>query len=185
MTSRSIRSAVAAVLALAGLAAQAATVEVRPTADYVWTGNVVPIDVVVRLDDGERLGSYAMAITWQPAWLSFNSLSFDGFLGGPANADQAYVFGISSVIVNETALAGTAAQDGHTEFRLFRFVLNANAIGVSPLEFVSAQLFDADGAPLSVVALDSTLTTVPGPATGALLASALGLAGTRLRRRRG
>ena len=181
MTRRIVRSAVAAVLALAGLAAQAATVEVRPTADYVWTGNIVAIDVFARLETGESLASYGMAITWQPAWLSFNSLDLDGVLGGPANS----AYGLSSVMVSETAPAGTAVQGGQAEFRLFRFTLNADAIGVSPLEFGSAQLFDADGAPLSVVALNSTLTTVPGPATGALLASALGLAGTRLRRRRG
>lgn len=183
MTFCLVRAATAALVALASLPASAATVELRPDGDYVWVGNFVNVDVIARPDPGERIASYGMAVIWQPAWLSFGSATFDQFLGGPVNASQVFATGISSIIASETALAGTGAQAGQAEFRLFRFSLLVTGIGFSPLEIGSAQLFDADGAPLPVTILNSSLTTVPGPASGVLLASALGAIAARVRRR--
>jgi hypothetical protein len=182
---RAVVAALAVLPGLASIPAAAATIEVRPQGDYVAKGNLVNIDVIARLDAGERIASYGMAVIWQPAWLAFQSLTIDQFLGGPDNSTQVSAFGLSSVIVSETALAGTDAQSGLSEFRLFRFSLLVTALGVSPLEVGSAQLFDPSGAALPVVIINSSLTTVPVPAAAVLLASALAVAGGGMRRRVG
>lgn len=171
-------------LGLLAMPAQSAILEFRPSEDYVWTGTPVAIDVVATLAPGERVGAYGLAITWNYNWHEFAGIEFGPFLGGPGGSTQAYDDGIGALVVNEQANAGVAAQDGLDEIRLFTFTLYAAAIGNSALDFSAVTLRDAGGQPLDVLAIDGSLTSVPGPATGLLLGSGLAVAGRWARRRR-
>jgi hypothetical protein len=176
--------ALALTLGVLSWSAEAATLEFRPNGDYVWTGNYIDIDVVATLEGAEQVGSYGLAITWDFSYLEFAGITFDEFLGGPSGSVQVYDDGIGALVVTETAQGPLSSQDGQDEIRLFSFKLLAAAIGTGPLQFGSATLKDAGANTLPLTAFNTTLTTVPGPATGLLLGSALALAGARVRRRR-
>lgn len=178
------RLALALTLGFLSWSSQAATLEFRPDGDYVWQGNYIDIDVVAGLDDGEQIGAYSMAITWDHTFLEFAGITFDQFLGGPSGSVSVYDDGIGALVVQETAQGPLTAQDGQDEIRLFSFRLLAAAIGSGPLQFGAATLKDAGDNTLPLTAFNTTLTTVPGPATGLLLGSALALAGAHMRRRR-
>jgi predicted extracellular nuclease len=179
-------------LAFVPLGAGAAVVSVSPLTQQTAVGGVASVTVSISdLASTESLGAFDINLDFDPAVLSFSSVTFGTGLDvlglglgiqayGPDGTGRMNIFEVS---VDEVADLNTLQLDA---FSLFTLTFDAIGAGTSNLTLNLADLADADGLALAASVQHGSVEVTPVPLPGALwlLASGLSAAGVALRRRR-
>ena len=186
----------AAMMAALVAGADAATLQVVPSAAQVNVGGTVQVAfTVANLIDlaAPSLGDYDLDVNFNAAVLGFNSVSW----GDPVLGDQLDLAHLGSFaqIDSSTALTGKVnlfelsfddvAALNNTQagsFTLFTLTFDVLANGVSPITIGVNALGDAHGTGLSAQVTNGSVSAVPVPGALPLFASALLAAGLRRRR---
>jgi hypothetical protein len=183
-------------LVVAPLSAQAAPIiSFNPTFQSVGLGTQASVDVVISgLEQGETIGAFDFTINFDPSIVSFSSSSFGSALGGSTLDDV--VPGVGSVNAASVSLEDPATllllQAGGS-FTAFTAVFNTLAVGTTSLTFGPSPFVFSDGEGLdiagvtggtgSITVTDGELAPVPEPGTMLMMASGLGAAWLKKRRK--
>jgi cohesin domain-containing protein len=112
-----------------------ARLTITPGQPSVQAGTNLVADVAFSGLQDQRIGSYDLTVTWNPALLSFSSLSYGAFLDGPGNSFQGFNPSTGSLEVSEFSFGSLANQNGFGTVPLFDVTFNSIAAGTSPLAF--------------------------------------------------
>ncbi len=147
--------------------ANALLIQVTPSNQTVFLGDVAIFDVVATGLGTDLIGAYDATLSWDATLLSFLGVTFDTFLDGPSDAIQGSSSGVGTANVFEVSLGPLSFQNG-ADFRLFSLVFDTLGVGVSPVNFDSLVVSDASGRALEPASSSGSIeivatTEVPEP----------------------
>ena len=158
----------------------AASIQFSPDDQTVPLGSGASVDVIFADPGGELLGAYDLTIAWDPAILTFSSITFGSSLGAPLDSLTGSIPSAGELAAAEVSFAFDLSllQDGSSNLVLFTLGFNTLAAGISPLTVQSALLSDETGFPITGVGLTEGKITVtddaiPEPSTWLLLGGGL------------
>jgi cohesin domain-containing protein len=163
-----------------------ATLTITPEQASVQVGTPLTADVGFSGLQQQLIGSYDLTLTWNPALLSFSSVSFGSFLDAP-NSLQDFNATAGSLEVGETSLGSLANQSGFGSIPLFDVTFDSLAAGTSPLAFNTVANGDLSGLTVgddigntftNFVTVDSSvvITAPAGSGTGPMMAPEMDVA---------
>ena len=172
--------------------AVAATISIMPAGQTVLPGTPASIDISISgLGDGfpPSLGVYDLTITFDPAILSFSSVSWGSGLDVLGlGSIQSATPGTGSINLFELSLDQASDLNSlqPASFPLFTLHFGTLGVGTSPLTLSLNALGDADGAPIAADLANGAITVssgdaapVPEPSTTVLLALLFSIAVVR------
>jgi hypothetical protein len=186
------------ILFVAGSPVRAAMISVSPVSQNATEGTPVTIDVVISdmVDGAPSLGAFDLDVTFDPAILRFNTVSF----GDPSLGDQLDLLGLGSSTGFEASTLGmvnlyevsldTVADLNNLQadtLVLFSLTFDTLGEGISAVGLADVKLGDAQGFPFEADLGAGSVTVSPGtpvPLPAALLLFGSGLIGGSLVRRR-
>ena len=150
---RTLRKLTATATLLLCMSATLATpITFEPTDSTVELGDQVSVAVMIA-PIGELIGTFDIAVNWDPAILTLAAVTFGTSLGDPDpfafETLTGVVGGGGTALISEVSLLLdlTGLQDG-SAFDLFTLIFDTTAIGTSALTFGDLIIGDAFGLPL-------------------------------------
>lgn len=162
----------------------------QPPSTNTTVGSSFNVDVMISGITSPWLGAYDFTVQYDPAILDATTLIWNSTYMGSALPDLAFPASnevrFSVVSLEATADLGPL-QTGHDPFLLGQIYFNAIGPGTSSLHFLDVILGDGNGDPITMAALDGSVTVtggtpIPEPSTYLLLLVPAGLAALKLRR---
>jgi len=177
---------------LVSLDVKALILELRPSIQTVSLGSTAAIDLwAVDSDKTKGIGAYDVTINFNPAILSFNSVTFSTLLGTTLGPITTPSFGAVSIAdVSLELPSDLLALQTTSDFLLGAFKFNTLSLGTSQLNISNVIIGDAFGDPVLVEGLNVsniivTQSAIPEPATALLLIiGALSLFSIKIREKR-
>jgi hypothetical protein len=149
-----------------------ASLTITPEQPSVQVGTDVVADVAFSGLQDQLIGSYDLTVTWNPALLSFSSVTYGAYLDGPDNSFQDFNSSTGSLEVAEISFGSLANQSGFGTVPLFDVTFNTIAPGTSPVAFDTVSnggltVGDENGNSFTdFLSIDSSVDVTPAPGQG-------------------